>query len=166
MSRLTATLLLLTLVAGYYLMPIQAKAQTATPLVFDRQIELTLPHGPFRPTGYQPPKPKPQVKVTASQAKRGVPTGYNACSCVSYAKYKTGFTQSIGAARNWPVNSQIPTKGAVIVTYESRLGHVGIVSHWDDTYVYLESEANYSRCKMTYGRKILLTSKIIKGYWK
>lgn len=161
MNRPQAVFLLLTLVSGYYLYPFRAEAKTE-PLVFDRTIN-TIPYGPYRPS--EPPKPTPQVKARNTQAVGTVPTGYSRCSCVSYAKFKTGFTKSIGAARNWPVNSDQPSIGAVIVTYESALGHVGIVSHWDATYVYLESEANYSRCRMTYGRKIPIGSPLIKGYW-
>lgn len=163
MNRHIAVFLLLTLVSGYYLSPTQAKAKTE-PLVFDRTIN-TIPYGPFRPSNYTPPKPTPQVKVRNTQAVGKVPTGYSSCSCVSYAKYKTGFTQSIGNARNWPTNSDQPSIGAVIVTYESARGHVGIVSHWDASYVYLESEANYASCRMTYGRKIPINSPLIKGYW-
>lgn len=163
MNRPQAVFLLLTLVSGYYLSPTQAKAQTE-PLAFDRTIN-SIPYGPFRPSEYTPPKPPTRAKARNTKTVGKVPTGYSSCSCVSYAKYKTGFTKSIGAARNWPINSNTPAKGAVIVTYESALGHVGVVSHWDASYVYLESEANYSRCKMTYGRKIPVNSKLIKGYW-
>lgn len=163
MNRPQAVFLLLTLVSGYFLLPTQAEAKTE-PLVFDRTIN-TIPYGPFRPSDYTPPKPPARVKARNTQAVGKVPTGYSSCSCVSYAKYKTGFTKSVGAARNWPVNSDKPAVGAVIVTYESSIGHVGIISHWDASYVYLESEANYASCQVTYGRKTPIGSPLIKGYW-
>lgn len=169
MSRLSASLLLLTLVVGYYLSPTQAQANTTTHIVFQIDKSLSEPryvNGPLLSELGTQTKPTPQAKARNTKTVGTVSTGYNPCSCVSYAKFKTGFTQSIGKARNWPTNSDTPSRGAVIVTYESSAGHVGIVSHWDDTYVYLESEANYSRCKMTYGRKIAINSSIIKGYWK
>lgn len=169
LNRQIAVFLLLTFVVGYFFLPTQAKAETTTPLVFQIDKSLSEPryiHGPFKPKNYTPPKPPTQVKAGNTQAVGKVPTGYSSCSCVSYAKYKTGFTQSVGKARNWPTNSDTPSEGAVIITYESSLGHVGIVSHWDATNVYLESEANYSRCKMTYGRAIPIDSPLIKGYWK
>lgn len=166
MSRLTASLLLLTLVAGYYLMPTQAQANTATPLVFKIDKSLSEPryvNGPLLSELGAKKKPTPQAKVGNTKATRKVSTGY--CSCVLYVKARIGYTKSVGAARNFPINSNTPSTGAVIVTYESKLGHVGIVSHWDDKYVYLESEANYSRCKVTYGRKIAINSSKIKGYY-
>lgn len=109
---------------------------------------------------YIPPQPKPEpVRPTVKRFKG------NYCSCVLYVKAMIGYTKSVGAARNFPVNSQVPVEGAVIVTYESRVGHVGIVASYDDNFIYLESEANYSRCKITYGRKIPRNSKLIKGYY-
>jgi surface antigen len=165
LSRLTPTLLLLTLVVGYYLTPTQAKA-TTTPLVFylDSKLnETRYVHRPY-PEDYRPKvQSTSQNKVRSAQATRTISSGQ--CSCVLYVKAKTGFSKPVGNARNFPTNSSTPSAGAIIVTYESAAGHVGIVSHWDDTYVYLESEANYSRCKITRGRAIPINSKIIKGYY-
>lgn len=102
----------------------------------------------------------------AKRARRGQNTASrNYCSCVLYAKSVTGYTGVVGNARNWPITSQTPSVGAVIVTYESWAGHVGIVAGFDDQYVYLESEANYSRCQLTRGRAIPINSRVIKGYW-
>lgn len=166
LNRHIATFLLLTLVIGYFFLPTQVEAKTVTPLVFKIDKSLSEPryvNGPLLSEFGNQAKPNPQAKARNTKAVRKVSTGY--CSCVLYVKAKIGYTKSVGFARNWPTNSRTPSKGAVIVTYESRSGHVGIVSHFDDTYVYLESEANYSRCKLTYGRKIAINSSIIKGYY-
>jgi surface antigen len=105
-------------------------------------------------------------RSVAKTASKGVSTGYDVCSCVSYMRWRTGINVgSIGNARNHPVNSQTPKVGAIIVTYESARGHVGVVGSWDENYVYLESEANYSRCSLTKGRAIPIHSKVIKGYY-
>lgn len=165
MSRLHSTCLLLTLVAGFYLYPltVEAKDKTAIPIfVMDQSLTASanVDQAPSPDA-----EPASQPSVVPAQTRRAIPNGYNPCSCVSWAKYKTGFSQSIGAAHNWPVNSDQPAEGAVIITYESGLGHVGIVSHWDDTYVYLGSEANFTRCRISYGRKLPINSKVIKGYW-
>lgn len=154
-SSLRNTVILLAL-AVWLLYPATTRADEikTAPLVFE------VVDGPqYIPPTPKLEEPKPPVKPTVKRVKG------NYCSCVLYVKAKIGYTKSVGAARNFPVNSHTPSVGAVIVTYESRVGHVGIVSHWDDKYVYLESEANYSRCKITYGRKIPLNSKLIKGYY-
>lgn len=115
-------------------------------------------HKEIKPT---PTKPKSETKTTPKTPSKK--TGQ--CSCVNYVKSKIGYTKSVGAARNWPINSKVPTKGAVIVTFESKAGHVGIVDHYDSEYVYLESEANYEKCTLTFGRKIKINSPVIKGYY-
>jgi len=163
-------LALLTLLAWVTPTPIHAK-EVERPQIF----QATLTHEVYGPYEVKTPEPnrvvqKPKTvsktvpKVSKVQSR---PSGrYNPCSCVSYIKSLTGFTQSIGYARNWPVNSKIPTPGAVIITYESRAGHVAIVDHADANWVYIQSEANYSRCRVTYTRKLPLNSPLIKGYWK
>ncbi len=85
------------------------------------------------------------------------------CSCVLWARAQTGFDQSVGYARNWPVTSKMPRVGAIVVTSESWAGHVAIVASMDADNIYV-NEANYDRCRVTYGRAILINSKLIKGY--
>lgn len=91
------------------------------------------------------------------------------CSCVAFVKRLTGFDKSIGYAKNWPRNSEVPVIGGVVITSESsfdtfRTGHVAyILDINDDTLTLLE--ANYSRCKQT-TRKIKVADKKIIGYWK
>ena len=107
----------------------------------------------------KPKKPRSVAKTSPQD------TGYNICSCVSYARYRTGINVgSIGVARNHPVNSQTPKVGAILITYESSAGHASVVVGFDSEYVYVD-EANYSRCKLTKGRAIRLNSKLIKGYY-
>jgi hypothetical protein len=153
---------LLTLVSWVF--PIQ-EAQAETKIVFSKIETKQVIYRPYTHE-FKP------IQIKANGKRNLAPkTSGKACSCVRYVRAKTGFTQSFGPkgkegwARYFPVNSNQPSAGAVIVTYESSLGHVGIVSHWDDSYVYLESEANYSRCRITYGRKIPRNSKLIKGYY-
>ena len=94
--------------------------------------------------------------------KKRVNSGY--CSCVIFSKAMTGYTQSVGAARNWPKNSSIPVVGGVVITNESRAGHVAVI-----TAVYPDRieviEANYSRCRKS-TRTILLSSPVILGFWQ
>ncbi len=103
-------------------------------------------------------KSKPKTKVYK-------PVDYNPCSCVSYARWRSGInTGPIGVARNHKVNSQIPKVGALAVTYESSAGHLSYVVAIDANYIYVD-EANYSRCRVTYNRAIPRNSKVIKGYY-
>lgn len=97
-------------------------------------------------------------RVTATRS-------YNPCSCVSYARYIRGVdVGSIGVARNHPVNAQVPTVGAYVVTYESWAGHLGVVTGVTDTHIII-SEANYVRCTVTKGRMLPIDSPLIKGYY-
>lgn len=94
------------------------------------------------------------------------PVGFNPCSCVSYARYRSGINVgSIGVARNHPVNSQTPSIGAIVITYESKAGHLSYIIDIDANYIYVD-EANYSRCRVTYRRAIPINSPLIKGYYK
>ena len=102
-----------------------------------------------------------EIRRPVKQSGRYIPN--NACSCVLFVKAKTGFTQSVGAARNWPINSQSPLPGGVVITRESSLGHVAYILEVNaDSIVVIEG--NYSHCKVT-TRTIPLNSPIIKGYW-
>jgi hypothetical protein len=117
-------------------------------------------------------RPKPVVKkVTPTKT---TPTGSNSviinstsanlCSCVLFAKAKSGRNPgSVGFARNWPVNSQTPQVGAVILTRESSAGHAGVVTGVDSEWVYV-NDANYSRCRET-NRKLPINSHLIRGYY-
>lgn len=86
------------------------------------------------------------------------------CSCVIFAKQRTGFTESIGFAKRWPKNSKIPIVGGVVITRESWAGHVAIITAVRETEIDV-IEANYSRCRIT-TRTININNSLILGYWK
>lgn len=100
-------------------------------------------------------KPKAVKKVTAKAA---------VCSCVLYAKALTGYTKSIGVARRWTKNSPVPVVGGVVITNESPAGHVAFVAALDGDIMTLD-EANYTRCKVTAGRKLNVNNPIVLGFW-
>lgn len=89
---------------------------------------------------------------------------FNPCNCWSYVKYKRGGEMPLGygAAKNYPINSQIPIVGAIIITYESNAGHMGIVSAITDNKVVID-DYNYEHCAHTV-RELPIDSSIIKGY--
>lgn len=91
------------------------------------------------------------------------------CSCVLAVKRLTGFTQSVGYAKNWPRNTDTPQVGGVVITNESssgtyKTGHVAYISVIQDDVITLD-EWNYVRCKHT-TRTIKVGDKRIIGFWK
>jgi hypothetical protein len=117
-------------------------------------IELSnnVAYKPNPPSEYIPPPPvRPR-------------TG-NYCSCVNYVKALTGFSQSIGYARNWPINSSTPFVGAVVVTSEGPYGHVAVITAITEDGFLILDEANYSPCRHTTGRHLSVDSPLILGYW-
>ena len=73
---------------------------------------------------------------------------YNICSCVSYAKWKSGINVgSIGVALNHPVNSDTPNVGAIVVQkidsagYRNT-GHLSVVEKVNDDGTIIVIEAN------------------------
>lgn len=100
-------------------------------------------------------RPKPKV----TQAYHG-----SYCSCVTYLKAYFGLSQSIGYARNWPLNAKVGAPGGVIVLNIGRYGHVArIVAISLNGYVL--DEANYEKCAHTSGRVINFDDATIKGFW-
>lgn len=86
------------------------------------------------------------------------------CQCVPYVKAQLGITESIGNAKDWKPNTQIPTIGAVVITRESSLGHVGLVTDIQNGYLII-SEKNYTPCTVTHGRWLSVNSPAVIGYW-
>lgn len=136
-------------------------------LVFARQVYSDTPSNPdlanqnnffssynviYKPN---PPSEPAMVRIAS------VETGY--CSCVAYAKALTGFSETIGLAKNWPVNSSVPVTGGVVILDASKDGHVAYITDVTATDFGIK-EANYSRCALTV-RRILLTDPTIVGYW-
>ena len=107
-------------------------------------------YGPYK-SDYEPQPVKPKIVKTD-------------CECVPWVKAQFGITRSIGAAKNWQPNTQIPTIGAVVITRESSLGHVGLVTDIQNGYLII-SEKNYVGCTVTHGRKLDVNSPLIIGYW-
>lgn len=95
--------------------------------------------------------------------------GYDPCSCVSYAKYKSGINVgSIGAAKNHPINANLPAIGAIVVMrvnsqQYANTGHLAVVTAIDGDYMTV-SEANYVHCKVT-TRKLLTNDYTVRGYY-
>lgn len=85
------------------------------------------------------------------------------CSCVLYAKSLTGYNQSVGLAKNWPVNSTVPTLGAVVV-FGGAIGHVGVIAEIGSGEFRLD-ESNYSRCQIMHDRWVSSLDSRILGYW-
>ena len=89
----------------------------------------------------------------------------NFCSCVSFIKSITGYTEPVGLAKNWPVNFRLPAIGEVVVTRENPYtGHVAMIIDIQGNDLILE-EANYVHCTHTKGRKLPIDSSLIIGYW-
>jgi hypothetical protein len=132
-----------------------AAQPTEEPLVFVIDTNLSKPvMGPH----IEAVKVAKPVKVKTALA-------FDPCNCMSYVKYKTGghTVRGVGYARNHPVNSSTCTVGAIIVTYESRMGHVGIVNKCDEKFVTID-DYNYNHCKPSI-RPLALNSPLIKGYY-
>jgi len=93
------------------------------------------------------------------------PTNTN-CWCVPWVKAQLGITESMGDAKDWKPNTQIPTIGAVVITRESSLGHVGLVTDYDPAQgIITISEKNFVHCTVTHGRKLSVNNPTIVGYW-
>lgn len=92
--------------------------------------------------------------------------GYNPCSCVSFAKSRTGYNKPVGNAKNWPVNALFPTLGSVVVINTGRYepGHVAIIIGFEGNDMILE-EANYVNCKYTSGRRLKIDDPSIIGFY-
>jgi hypothetical protein len=113
------------------------------------------------------PKPKPPVRVVKiAPARYGTeaPLGFNPCNCWSYVVFKRGGNMPLGygAAKNYPVSSKTPQIGAIIITYESNSGHMGIVVGIEENYVIID-DYNYKKCGHTI-RKLPINSSLTKGY--
>ena len=92
--------------------------------------------------------------------------GYDPCSCVSFVKFVTGYTEPVGNARNWPKVLSLPFVGGVVITNESPAGHVAVITHVDiDNETITIVETNYKPCQKG-TRELNINSPKILGYWK
>jgi hypothetical protein len=107
---------------------------------------------------------KEVIATEAPQRAVGYSNPATYCSCVLYVKAKSGINVgSVGYARNWPINSQTPKVGSIIVTSESRVGHVALVTSVGNNTVSI-TEANYKRCQEG-TRTLPISSPVIRGYF-
>lgn len=156
--------LLLLLLLGFFLFsPRIAAANTASIVFYVEDISKTKP---FDFSKVQPPTPAVVLRIPP-QPKKRVPSGRNYsvryCSCVLAVKAWTGYSQSVGAARYWPKNTNTPTVGGVVITNESSAGHVGyILVVNNDTFTF--KEWNYVGCSYT-ERTFSIYDKRIIGFW-
>ncbi len=105
------------------------------------------------------------VEVPASIPVGSPQTPLNLCSCVEYVIAVTGIhVGSIGFARNWPRNSAEPAVGGVVITRESKAGHVARIIGIEGDDLILD-EANYDTCHKTTGRHLNRHSPLIAGYY-
>ncbi len=88
---------------------------------------------------------------------------FNPCSCVSLVKALTGYTQSVGRARNWPINSKWPAVGSVVVTSESSAGHVAYIIGIEGNTLLLD-ETNWMPCQRG-KRRLSMDDPSILGFW-
>lgn len=107
------------------------------------------------------------VVANASQTlnlPRGGEFKANPCSCVGLAKELTGFNKVVGLAKNWPINSDTPTVGGVVITNENqKFGHVAFITKINyNTIVVVE--ANYQPCRFS-SRTMPINSDKIIGYY-
>lgn len=105
--------------------------------------------------------PQPVLKTRISKNNR-----YSvASSCVEYAHQTLGIKQSIGYAKNQPINSKTPVENSIVVTTEGKgTGHLAIVTKVEDSGIYVK-ESNYVSGRITSGRFIAFDSGKIKGYY-
>lgn len=98
-------------------------------------------------------------------------SGYDVCSCVSYARYLSGIAVSIprrpgysvGLAIDHPINSDHPKVGGIAILYDSWAGHEVYVSKVGvDNFTI--KEANYYHCALS-TRIIAIGSPEIKGFY-
>ena len=77
--------------------------------------------------------------------------GISSCQCVAYVKAaRPDLKFSVGIARNWLrfANTTRPQVGSVVITNESSIGHVAIVSKIEGDNMVL-TEKNYKPCLIT-----------------
>lgn len=132
-----------------------------------RKPQILQVYGPPKPANLPEKKEKPKPKLASKTTKVSTSSqklGFNPCNCWSYVKFKRAGIMPLGYgwAKNYPVNSQTPQVGAIIITYEGSKGHMGIVAGVTETKVIVD-DYNYKRCGHTI-RELPINSKLIKGY--
>ncbi len=99
---------------------------------------------------------KPVLKIT-------YPPQWTKCSCVEFAKWYLGKQGEVwGVAKNIVPTSPVPYVGGLVITMESKLGHVAVIKEVRENSL-LVVEANYKRCQQG-EREIRLNDPNIVGY--
>lgn len=108
---------------------------------------------------------KPELYVTELPLWAPIrPVGtFNPCSCISYAKWKTGSPQSEIWGNAWNIQPKYfePQSEGLVLTREGK-GHIAYYVREGD--VLLLSEANYITCKVTNHRQLKINDPVIRGY--
>lgn len=102
------------------------------------------------------------IKTAIAEGK-AISIKYGFCSCVTFVKRLTGYDEVVGAAKNWPKNSETPVVGGVVVLNESKPGHVAYITSVQG-YSFTVSEANYKSCQRSV-RILNISDKSIMGFW-
>lgn len=102
-----------------------------------------------------------QNRKVISREGRG--NGYAFGNCTYYVASQKPVPNGYGDAKYWPVNSQTPEVGAIIVTYESWRGHVGIIRAVDGYMVTIE-EMNYAGFNRVSTRTVDYHTLPLKGF--
>lgn len=163
--------------------PYSVSAEKSTPLIFERDIELKEIRYVTSPTFEelnQPIKPTPPPKVTNPKPKKSssnsgrdnttlLQTKFAPGYCTDYVAQKVKVTWS-GNANQWLANATAqgyrvdfrPLPASILVTNESRYGHVAYIESVEGSKVTI-SEWNYAgRFKKTI-RTLDISDKRIKG---
>jgi surface antigen len=107
-------------------------------------------------------KALPKIRTASTNQNSG--NGYSYGYCTWYVAQEKGITERWGNARDWPVNSNTPQVGAIIVTYESRLGHVGKVIKVIDSETITIREMNYAGWNKISERTVKYRTLPLKGF--
>lgn len=108
-------------------------------------------------------------RVQMEQNKRREGNQYDPCRCVTYARYRTGFREPIGTgkelgwAKHWPINSDKPVVGGVVITDQSKYGHTAYIEVVESD-SFSVSHVNYGKCGLFRTTYKLNDSRII-GFW-
>lgn len=103
-------------------------------------------------------------KFVAKSYEKIITRPFDFCSCVDAVKAWTGYDKPVGAARNWPINSDKPSVFGVVITSEGPVGHVAYILQVNKDSI-LVREANFKPCQVD-TRIIPLNSKFIKGFYE
>ena len=131
--------------------------------------------GPQRPMGpfLAEMKKKNRSVVPISQKL----TEKELCSCVSYARFKSGFAEAFGPpkekgwAKHWPTNINRPTTGGVVVldvkgnNKFAKIDHVAFIESVDwEKGTFKVSESHVNGCGIT-ARTLSIADPHIIGFW-